>query len=57
MKTVPGEGWFTDFRLYAPTEKYFDRSWQFPHIVRVKWKSMSCDGTAPEPVRAAHGTV
>lgn len=32
VKTVPGEGWFTYFRLYAPTEAYFDRSWQLPDI-------------------------
>lgn len=32
IKTVPGEGWFTYFRLYAPTERYFDRSWQLPDI-------------------------
>jgi hypothetical protein len=32
VKTVPEEGWFTYFRLYAPTEKYFDRSWQLPDI-------------------------
>ena len=32
IKTVPGEGWFTYFRLYAPTEAYFDRSWQMPDI-------------------------
>jgi hypothetical protein len=35
IKTVPGEGWFTYFRLYAPTEKYFDRSWQLPDIVSL----------------------
>ncbi len=36
IKTVPGEGWFTYFRLYAPTEPYFDRSWQLPDIEKVK---------------------
>lgn len=36
IKTVPRRGWFTYFRLYAPTERYFDRSWQLPDIVRVK---------------------
>ena len=35
-KTVPGEGWFTYFRLYAPTQPYFDRTWQLPDIVKVK---------------------
>lgn len=35
IKTVPGEGWFTYFRLYAPTEAYFDRSWQLPDIKKL----------------------
>jgi hypothetical protein len=35
-KTVPGEGWFTYFRFYAPTQPYFDRSWQLPDIKKVK---------------------
>jgi hypothetical protein len=35
IKTVPGEGWFTYFRLYAPTEPYFDRSWQLPDIEHI----------------------
>jgi len=36
VKTVPGEGWFTYFRLYAPTQPYFDRTWQLPDIEKVK---------------------
>ena len=36
VKTVPGEGWFTYFRLYAPTQPYFDGSWQLPDIEKVK---------------------
>ncbi|MCG7972188.1 MAG: DUF1254 domain-containing protein [Candidatus Thiodiazotropha taylori] len=35
VKTVTGEGWFTYFRLYAPTEAYFDGSWQLPDIEKV----------------------
>lgn len=35
-KTVPGEGWFTYFRFYAPTQPYFDRSWQLPDIVKFR---------------------
>lgn len=34
--TLPGRGWFAYFRLYAPTEAYFDRSWGLPDLVRVK---------------------
>ncbi|PWJ41764.1 DUF1214 domain-containing protein [Sediminitomix flava] len=32
----PDEGWFTYFRIYAPTEKYFDKTWVLPAIERVK---------------------
>ena len=34
-KTVSGEGWFTYFRFYAPTQPYFDKTWQLPDIVEV----------------------
>jgi hypothetical protein len=27
IKTLPGKGWFSYFRLYGPTQAYFDRSW------------------------------
>ena len=27
IKTLPGRGWFSYFRLYGPTQPYFDRSW------------------------------
>jgi hypothetical protein len=36
VKTNPGEYWFTYFRLYAPTEIYFDRSWVMHDIKEVK---------------------
>lgn len=36
VKTVPGEGWFTYFRFYAPTQPYFDGSWQLPDIEKEK---------------------
>jgi hypothetical protein len=35
IPTVAGRGWFTYFRLYAPTEAYFDRSWKLPDIEPV----------------------
>ena len=35
-KTVPGEGWFTYFRFYAPTQPYFDKTWQLPDIEKIK---------------------
>ena len=36
VKTVPGEGWFTYFRFYAPTQPYFDGTWQLPDIEKLK---------------------
>jgi hypothetical protein len=36
IPTTPGRGWFAYFRLYAPTEAYFDRSWKLPDLVHVK---------------------
>jgi hypothetical protein len=35
IKTLPGKGWFTYFRLYAPTQPYFDRTWVLPDIQKV----------------------
>lgn len=35
IPTVPGRGWFTLFRLYAPTEAYFDKSWPLPSIEKL----------------------
>ena len=36
IKTIPGKGWFTYFRLYGPTQAYFDRSWVLPDIELLK---------------------
>jgi hypothetical protein len=27
IQTIEGKGWFSYFRLYAPTQPFFDRSW------------------------------
>lgn len=35
MKTVNQDGWFVIFRLYAPTEPFFDRSWALPDFELV----------------------
>lgn len=35
IKTTPGKGWFTYFRLYGPTQAYFDKSWVLPDIQRM----------------------
>ena len=36
IQTLPGKGWFSYFRLYGPTQAYFDRSWVLPDITRVQ---------------------
>ena len=35
IPTVSGKSWFAYFRLYAPTEAYFDKSWPLPDIEKV----------------------
>ena len=35
IPTVEGKAWFALFRLYAPTEPYFDRSWPLPDIEKI----------------------
>lgn len=32
VQTVPGKHWFSYFRLYGPTEAYFDKSWKLDDI-------------------------
>ena len=36
IQTLAGKGWFSYFRLYGPTQAYFDRSWVLPDIERIK---------------------
>jgi hypothetical protein len=36
IQTLPGKGWFSYFRLYGPTQAYFDRSWVLPDIEPLK---------------------
>jgi hypothetical protein len=35
MKTVGNEGWFVYFRLYAPLQPFFDKSFTLPDFVRL----------------------
>lgn len=35
IPTVPGKAWFAYFRLYAPTEAYFDKTFALPDIERA----------------------
>jgi hypothetical protein len=32
IRTLPSKGWFTYFRLYGPTQPYFDQTWVLPDI-------------------------
>lgn len=36
IKTNPDEGWFPYFRFYAPSEAYFNKSWQLSDIELLK---------------------
>jgi hypothetical protein len=36
VQTLPGKHWFSYFRLYAPTEAYFDKSWKLDDITIVQ---------------------
>jgi hypothetical protein len=36
VQTVPGKGWFTYFRLYAPTEPYFKKEWALPDLEEIR---------------------
>jgi hypothetical protein len=38
VQTVPDRFWFPYFRLYAPTEAYFDQSWPLPDIEEVRYE-------------------
>ncbi|MHA2183257.1 MAG: DUF1214 domain-containing protein, partial [Promethearchaeota archaeon] len=36
IETIPGKGWFTAFRLYGPTEPWFDQTWQLNDIELIE---------------------
>jgi hypothetical protein len=36
VKTVPGKGWFSLIRLYAPKASFFDRTWKPGDFVKVE---------------------
>lgn len=36
IPTLAGKAWFAYFRLYAPTQPFFDAAWPLPDIVGVK---------------------
>jgi hypothetical protein len=36
IKTIPGQGWFSYFRLYSPTEPFFDGRWVLPDFEKAE---------------------
>lgn len=36
IQTLPGKGWFAYFRLYGPTEPFYDKSWKLQDFERVE---------------------
>ncbi|MBL4575973.1 MAG: DUF1254 domain-containing protein [Opitutaceae bacterium] len=36
VQTLPARGWWVWFRLYSPTEAFFDKSWTLPDFEIVK---------------------
>ena len=35
MKTVAGDGWFVYFRLYAPLQPFFDKTFELPDFEMI----------------------
>jgi len=35
IKTIPGRGWWVWFRIYGPTEPFFDKTWVFPDFEKM----------------------
>ena len=35
IQTISGRGWFSYYRLYAPTQPFFDRSWSLEDFVEI----------------------
>ena len=36
LKTVPGEGWFSQLRLYSSTQTFYDQTWQPGNFEKIK---------------------
>ena len=36
IDTSASKGWFVWFRFYAPTEPFFNQTWQLPDFEKVK---------------------
>ena len=35
VQTIPGQGWWVYLRFYAPTERYFDKSWSMGDFEKI----------------------
>jgi hypothetical protein len=35
IQTIPGKPWFVFFRLYGPTEAFFEREWILPDVEKA----------------------
>ncbi|CAD6558314.1 hypothetical protein LMG27952_06608 [Paraburkholderia hiiakae] len=35
IKTIPGHSWFGGFRLFSPTQEFFDRKWEPGNLERL----------------------
>ncbi len=36
IETMPGKAWLVYFRLYGPTEGFYDKSWSLPDIEPIE---------------------
>jgi hypothetical protein len=36
IKTIPGKGWWSVFRIYGPEASAFDGTWKLDDIVEMK---------------------
>jgi len=53
IKTLPNAGWFGYFRLYGPTETYFDGTWRLPGHCSVDVRRLGAFGDASETCRSS----
>lgn len=51
IRTPPEKGWFPYFRLYGPTERYFDRTWRLPDFAETTWRGAEAAAEDPSEAR------
>ena len=52
IPTVAGRNWFSYFRLYEPTQPYFDRGWPLGDFEEIEGKGMKTKREGPPRARA-----